>query len=196
MNTHDVISESDLYDGYNASLTMDRFGKAQSAISLNYGYYKLPSGVYFNSDFSFLAWVKLKEITHWARILDVSNLGPVDNVIFAFNQERTGGIHYSSIIGTVWSSHQTQSKFTLNKWQHIAFVLNYPNHYIYLDGVLISLTTNSKVPNNVIRSNNFVGKSTFPGDKNAVADLDELKIFKRALTQQEIEFEMNNEIFN
>lgn len=197
MNTHDVISQADLYDGYNASLTTDRFGKSQSAIGLNNGYYKMPAGVYFNSNFSFMAWVKLREITHWSRIIDVANQGPYDNVAFALNKEISGGITSFITSGTYFGlSYQTTTKFTLNSWQHVAFVLGYPNNYLYLNGNLMATATSAILPTNVIRKYNFVGKSTFPGDGLAVADLDEIKIFNRALTQQQVQFEMTNEIFN
>jgi hypothetical protein len=197
MNTHDVISQADLYGGHNASLTTDRFGKSQSAIALNNGYYKMPAGVYFNSSFSFMAWVKLREITYWSRIMDVANQGPVDNVAFALNKEISGGITSLITSGTYWGlTYPTTTKFTLNSWQHVAFVLNYPTNYLYLNGNLMATATSTILPRNVIRRYNFVGKSTFPGDSYAVADLDEIKIFNRALTQQQVQFEMTNEIFN
>ena len=48
---------------------------------------------------------------------------------------------------------------------------------------------------NVKRNISYIGKSNWIADSNADADFDELKIFNRGLTKQEILFEMNNEIF-
>ncbi len=202
MNTHDIVGEADLYGGVNADLTTDRFNKTNSAISLTNGYYKLPPRVYFNSSYSFLAWVKLKQITNWARILEVSNGAPNDNVIFGFNKEMTDGISNVVYDGPTLNSildAASSTILTLNKWQHVAFVLNFPNFYLYLDGQQVYTTTAINVPNNVIRTVNYVGRSVFYEyqlglDPDANADLDELKIFNRGLSQSELLFEMNNSI--
>ena len=196
MNTHDIVGEADLYGGVNADLTTDRFNKPNSAISLTNGYYKLPPRVYFNSSYSFLAWVKLKQITLWSRILEVSNGAPNDNLLFALNEAINGGISVDNYDGLTIIVHAFSSiKFTINEWQHVAFVLNFPNFYLYLDGKQVYTTTAIKVPNNVIRTVNYVGRSSFyPYDADANADLDELKIFNRGLTESELLFEMNNNI--
>ena len=187
-----------MFGGVNASLTTDRFNKPDSAISLVSGYYKLPPRVYFNSSYSLLIWLKLKQITNWARILEVSNGAPNDNLVFGFNQVMVGGISNINYDGASFNAILnaiSSSKLTLNKWQHVAFVLNFPNFYLYLDGQQVFTTLALKVPNNVIRTVNYVGRSVYyPFDPDAIADLDEMKIFNRGLSQSEVLFEMNNSI--
>ena len=198
-NTHDIIDEADLYGGVNARLTYDRFNKSDSAISLTNGYYKLPPRVYFNSSYSFLIWAKLKVSTTWARIFDISNQAPNDVVVFAFNAVPSGGISnvYYDKTTSKWTLNAMSSiKLELNRWYHIAFVLNYPNLFIYINGTKLFTNTATNVPNNVKRTFNFVGRSTsYPADADVNADYDEIKIFNRALSQDELLFEMNNEIF-
>ena len=197
MNTHDIIDEADMFGGLNASLTADRFDRPSSAISLINGYYKLPPRVYFSLSYSFLVWVRPRALTAWARILEVSNGAQNDNVYFSLNEAITGGIANTFCAGnTIYLNAKAPTKLTLNQWQHVAFVFNYPMYYLYLNGIQIFTLTTTKGPNNVTRTINFVGKSVnLPASANSNTDLDEMKIFNRALSLTEVRFEMNNSIF-
>jgi hypothetical protein len=116
----------------------------------------------------------------------------------SFNSGTTGGIYVAMLEkSSITLEMYTNVKFTLNQWQHVAFVLNYTTFFIYLDGNQMANKTCSKMmPNNLVRNNNFLGRSSvYPFDQDANADFDELKIFNRPLTQQEVQFEMTNEIF-
>ncbi len=98
----------------------------------------------------------------------------------------------STTISLLKSSQQLEK----DKWQHVTFVLSLPNVFIYIDGQLAGNDTATDIPMNVTRSVNYLGRSMWSSlDTDLNADLDELKIFNRALTNEEILFEMNNEIF-
>lgn len=197
-NPNDVLGEADLFGGCNVTYINDRFNKPQAALSITNGYYKIPSKAYLSSSFSVLVWVRLKVINKWARIFEFGNGLSYDNIVVSFNSGTTGGIYAAMLDKSLITLEMyTNIKFTLNKWQHVAFVLNYTTFLIYLDGnQMINQTCSKIMPNNLIRNVNFLGRSSvYPSDQDANADYDELKIFNRALTQNEINFEMNNELF-
>ena len=64
----DEIGIAHLYDEVNVTLIQDRFGKSNSALKLNNGYLKIPSGIYFSGDFTITAWVKSNKARHFARM--------------------------------------------------------------------------------------------------------------------------------
>ena len=53
-------------------------------------------------------------------------------------------------------------------------------------------SNNVSKPTKSFRTNNFIGKSS---GSDAIADFDEIKIFNRALSQEELIFEINNSMF-
>lgn len=151
----------------------------------------MPPGVYFSGkQFTIMVWVKVRSFNLWSRILDFGN-GRQNNVFFALTVDHTGIPSFVVLPGEVHSS----LKLELNKWVHITGVLNHPNAYIYINGVSYTLPRSAfgdPVPN-VVRNTNFIGRSNWwPQNADANAEYDELKIFDRALSQQEINNEMNN----
>ncbi len=90
---------------------------------------------------------------------------------------------------------QSSQALSLNKWQHVTFTFISSNKQanIYVNGVLTATGTATYLPNNVVRSSNFIGKTNIVVNKNADAIYDEIKIFSVALTQSQIQFEMTNE---
>ena len=197
MNVHDIINEADLYDGSNVTLTQNRFNKSDSALSLTQGYYKMPPRVYFNGNFSLLTWVKIKQISYQARLIEVSNGRNNNNLAFILNYQSTLSPYFRLFSGsTTISLLKSSQQLEKDKWQHVTFVLSLPNVFIYIDGQLVGNDTATDIPMNVTRSVNYLGRSMWSSlDTDLNADLDELKIFNRALTKDEILFEMNNEIF-
>ncbi len=192
-NYNDSIGGAHLFGGQNHNLTFNRFNSSFSALSLRNGFLNIPSVVHFNSSLTFLAWVYAREFRHWARIVECGNGADNDNVEFVYSREKTGKPALV-IINPTWHILTSAKTLTLNKWQHLAFVLDHPKAYIFIDGNLISSSNNFGLPRNVFRKQCYVGKSLWGSqDELANADFDEIKIFKRALTKQEILFEMNND---
>ena len=95
-----------------------------------------------------------------------------------------GAIYYNS----TYSKWITSSNaLLLNTWTHLAYVLEIPNAFLYLNGTKVASLTNLMEPINFTRTNNFIGRSN-GGDPNADAVYDDLKIFKRGLNENEILF--------
>ena len=189
-NVYDSVGGANLYGGLNAALTSDRFNKPQSALGLYNGFYTLPNGVYFNSNYSVTLWVKARSFNANSRIIDVGNGEYNSNVIIHLTKGVSGCLQQEFYVGNSYESNSETSKpLTLNKWQHVAFTQSNSKGSIYIDGVLETsafYAASNKNPSGEIRSLNHIGKSSWASDGLADADFDEIKIYNRELSYQEV----------
>jgi hypothetical protein len=189
----DYIGHSDMIVGANAALDSDRFKNPKSALYLNSGYCTVPPGVYFNGSFTITAWVKKVQTTNQNRLLDFGN-GRIENVIFSITSS-TNSKPYLAIGQTIGWSGPLASSSALGSgvWTHLASVFNGSNAYIYLNGTLTMSESGITVhPDNIVRQDCFIGRSSwYPGDQDANAYFDDIKIYNRALSSQEIVQDMN-----
>lgn len=196
---NDYIGQANLYGGLNANLTLDRFNKPYSAIGLYQGYYQLPD-YYFNyTQFTVMAWVKLRSQKYYQRLIEFGNGADMDNIFFALN---SGSTYFPSFSVYKGSNYQDESisntSLIIDQWTHIAFVLDINFGYIFMNGTQTSFSSNVLSPNFISRVSNYVGRSNFrltAGDSDTDADIDELKICNKVLTSDQIKFEMNNDLF-
>ena len=71
--------------------------------------------------------------------------------------------------------------------------MQYPIASLYINGAKVDNANCNITLSNKTRIMNFIGRSSnFPVDKDLNAKIDELKIFNRALSTEEIMFEMMN----
>jgi hypothetical protein len=192
-NYDDIIGGANLFNCINCSLTTDRFGNLNSALSLTSGYMQAPTGQYFSENFSITAWCLYRAILDYERILDFGNGPYKDNVILGL------WINKNQLYGQVYNDTYTYDltlatqPIKLNVWYHVAFVLDGQYGYIYLNGALAgaNLLNGCKAVN---RTMNFIGRSNWYnyGDQNADAVYDDIKIFNRALNSTEIVNEYNS----
>jgi hypothetical protein len=103
--------------------------------------------------------------------------------------------------GTTDAYIWTSSIINLNQWYFISFVLSGTTGYIYINGNKVKTST-LNVPNNIIRTLNYIGKSNWAayGDPNADAIYDEVKIYQGSLSSADIlneyQISSNNGILN
>jgi len=187
-NLSDVIGGANLFGGVNYSFVPDRFGSPNSAIYFNKGHLQVPSGVYFSGDFTVTAWIYLKSYQPWSRIFDFGKGQMSDNVLLRISLN--GSIHGHTFISSSGSSIQTSSTINLNEWYFISFVLSRTTSFIYVNGNQVA-TGILDVPNNIIRTSNYIGKSNW-GNQNADAVYDEIKIYQVALSSNDIMKEYRN----
>ncbi len=152
-------------------------------------YVSLPSGVYFNGDFTIECWVYPRTFGNWARIIDFGNGAGSNNVLLAYTYGSSGAPGFY-VEGAQMSAQQT---IPLNEWTHIAATLNGNTATIYINGIPAGTSTLG-IPANVVRNNCYVGKSNWGGDPNADAVFDELRIWNIAKTEAEILASMDREL--
>ena len=187
-NLNDVAGGANLFNGQSYSFTTDRFCNLNSAIYFNEGYLQVPTGVYFNGDFTLTVWIQLKSYQSFSRIIDFGNSFPSDNVVITM-YSGTSNLSGYIFSGSSYSGIDTSSLIQLNQWYHVAFVLSGTTGYIYVDGIQVATSTMFQ-PKNVNRTRNFIGKSSNP-DQNPDAIYDDLKIYIGAMSPIEVLNEYN-----
>jgi hypothetical protein len=188
-NVDDIVGCADMYNGKNIQYTNDRFGSSNSAISLIDGYYQVPAGVYFKGDLTISLWIRLRAQVAWAKIVDFGNGAGMENVIISASFEGSGCPAPEILNANSKVRLISSTPLNLGAWTHLVFTLNGTLGSIYLNGTLTAQNS-IYVPNNVIRSPYYIGKSHWP-DGNLNADLDDLRFYNRSITPSE-KFELWN----
>jgi hypothetical protein len=190
-NLNDVASNNDLIEGHNFSFTVDRFKNKYSAVYLKDGYLQVPSGIYFYGDFTVSVWVNpISPIGRSDRIIDFGG----NNVILGLFLGTNAFFPYFCILDSnyVASNYVSNQRLEINKWQHVALTFRGTNGKLYINGKEVRTAT-TQPPRPVLRTKNFIGRSNIGGDSQSVNALfDDLKIFNRSLTQDEILFIFRN----
>ena len=187
-----------MYGGANTIFTNDRFNRPLSAISLNTGYLNISASDFFGTGkFTIMAWVKVRNYNKWSRLVDfgLSGLGSYDNIGVAFTRGINGipQLLMHTNITLSLSFTKSMTVLTIGVWQHLTCTFEFPNAYIYVNGSIEMIGSSTGPITTEIRDSNYLGRSwNYPSDTDADADIDDLKIFNRALTQQEILDEMNS----
>ena len=180
--------------GETIGFAQDRYKNTNGAIYTNPGYYIISGGLDFHLKFSFLIWVKAFNFAFWSRVLDCGNGPDADNIVAGFantNPNRPyAQIYQGNATGgivTVANSLQT------NTWFHYAFVFDGQTTMLYVNGSLVASAA-KKPPNMLKRMKCYIGRSNFHvnnGDPDASGCFDDVMLYSRALTQDEIRNRMN-----
>lgn len=116
-------------------------------------------------------------------IFDFGNGVETDNFVVDFKDNDIEIFIY----GSQYSVQKMPIHFA--KWTHLAVTYSNNNFFYFLDG--IQLNTLTKSFNDIERTKNYIGASSWDqnGQKKIYATYDEMKIFDRALTVEEIAVE-------
>ena len=143
----------------------------------------------FSKGFSFAGWVKCDQFKGNARFIDLAS-GPefANNIIFRIDNA-SGVLSLQSIIGTT-SSNNTELKtadvLPSGTWGHVAATIDSQgNAKIYFNGVL-QKSGHVNAPVNIERTCCYLGKSAWANDSYFSGCMDEVSIWNRVLTQEEI----------
>ena len=187
-HVNDTVGGANMYNGVNVEFVKDRFGNPNSAIRFSDGYYQVPSGVYFKGDFTISLWLKINLLVPNSRILAFSR-DNYDYVLlilyqyssnYPFKPQLTIGSSYSSNIIAPFDLLRGQ-------WMHLIFTLSGTTGSFYINGLLVDQSNVMFIPRNNSRTSNFIGKDGYYSDYgNFWSDLDDLRIYDRALSQTEI----------
>jgi len=140
-----------------------------------------------NSNRSGEAWIKLNSYTNY-------------NTIFSYGV--TTSSHMIQLHTLPWTGklslalyandHNSNTVIPLNTWTHIAYNLYGTTTELYVNGDLVSIKTNHTAIN-TLSSNFFIGTRTYPtGTMYFNGYIDEVRIYNRALSNDEINQSMNN----
>ena len=119
--------------------------------------------------------------------MDFGNGEPLDNILIFF---QGSGYYLNMFNVTSENGLLLTNVFSINEWSHLAFTYYEGNVSLYTNGNQ-SGTTAGFALGNVVRNNNYFGKSNWPLDPPVNLTLDEIKIYNRPLSWTEIKMEMN-----
>ena len=199
MKTQNIQVKTSLFALALGLVCAPAFGQANisgSAISLNgtNGYLSLPSGIWFNGDFTVEAWVYARSYNNWSRLIDFSD-GPDNYNVYLALSDGTSGL---PAMGVFTNNNGTPvlvsgSPLPLNQWAHLAATLSGTTATIYINGKAVGSAT-LNIPPAVTRTNIYIGRSAYAADSYANAIFDEIRIWDIARTQTQIQTNMNRSL--
>jgi hypothetical protein len=178
-----------MYNGYNVEFVKDRFGNPNSAIRFSDGYYQLPSSFYFKGDFTISLWLKINVLVPNSRILAFSRDNYNDAVsLILYQYSSNYPLKPQLTIGSSGYSSNLIPPFDLvrGQWMHLVCTLSGTTGSFYINGMLVDQSNDMYIPRNNSRTSNFIGKDGYYSYGNLWSDLDDLRIYDRALSQTEI----------
>jgi hypothetical protein len=95
----------------------------------------------------------------------------------------------SSLVSSAYGS----TKVEVGTWYHLAYVYKDTNILIYVNGNYSGRASGrvASSAQNIVRENNFIGMAQGKSYVNVLnAVLDEIKLYNKALTQEEVELDM------
>ena len=194
------MSPGALEAGESVGFTQDRFNNPTGAIIMNPGFYILPPGFYFNNSYSFLIWAKVLNFLPWSCIMDCGSGPGSDNILIVLSRTNAySQIPYTQMFRGSISQNLVSAvnKLPTNTWFHLAVVYDGRNSMMYVNGNLVANAT-SNGPMSVIRTKCYIGRSSWHflhGDPDVYACFDDLMIYNRALSSNEVRYCMNSSFY-
>ena len=173
-------------------------GKLNKGISLNGtdAYVKLPENVIYGLyNMTISTWVNPEEVVNWARVFDFGNgkeSPPYPNLFLTVHSS-DGNTRLAYEDGD--NSHLNTGAFTTNTWTHIAITIEGSKAVMYVNGTKVAENTGfHMMPSQITyMTSNYLGKSNYSADSLFKGDLDDFRIYNRALGTDEITALANGE---
>lgn len=178
--------------GSNATWTS---GKAGNAISLGgtnttATYVALPGNVIDNlNSMTFAAWVKASNTSDAVSLFTAGPAAaavPTKYMMMLLNGSR---FTMTASGNTAEQNISAGGNLTANMWKHVAVTLSGSTGILYIDGVQAATNTSMTIkPSDLAptTAGNFIGKSEWTGDKYLKGQIDDFRIYNRALNSSEI----------
>ena len=166
-------------------------GKLGKGVSLNGtdAYVKLPEDVIYGLyNLSISAWINPEEVVNWARVFDFGNgeeSPPYPNLFLTVHSS-DGKTRLAYEDGG--NSHVNTDAFAINTWTHITVTIEGTKAALYVNGAKVAENTSFHMMPFQIgnMTSNFLGKSNYKADSLFKGDMDDFRIYNRALGSDEI----------
>ena len=165
-------------------------GKNAQAVDINGGtqHVSLPAGIVNGlTNFTIATWVKIDTTTVWRRIFDFGSSTTV-NMFLVPNSGST--VRFAITTGGNGAEQQLNASPALptGVWKHVAVTHSGNTGTLYIDGVQVAQNTNMTLSPSSMGSTtkNWIGRSQYSGDSYLDGQIDQFRIYNRALSASEI----------
>lgn len=146
-----------------------------------------------STGFTIECWIKWGAFNNWSRICDIGNGTASDNILLA-NDGTTNNLVLHVYQGSGQTSITWPSNLVTGRWYHVAATVDGSgNAKIYTDGVQGASGTTA-APNNVSRTNCYIGKSNWSSDAYLDGMIDEFRIWNVVRTQHKSNNTCSNQL--
>jgi DUF1680 family protein len=166
-------------------------GRTGGAVSLNGsdGHVRLPTGILAGAnDFSVAAWVRASTVTAWSRIFDFGT--GTGAYLFLTPRSGSGTARFAITTGGAGGEQVINAPAALpaNVWTHVAVTLAGNLGVLYVNGAEVARNAAITLRPGSLGSTglNYLGRSQYAGDPFLAGQLDDVRIYGRALSAAEI----------
>ncbi len=190
-NKHDAVLVTGTGGTAGYKFGTGQIGNALDFIVAQQGYATLPADLLKGATEATVAtWVYLNSNVMWQRIFDFGK----DTTSYMFLTVNGGHnslprFSITSVGRTSEANIEGTAALPTGKWKHIAVVLSPSGVILYVDGAQVSTSTSITLRPADLGSmpNDYIGRSQFPGDPYLDGDIDEFRVYNRALSPSEIQ---------
>jgi len=201
----DQIASAHMFHGEKTLFAEDRFGMANSALSLNGNWTQVPSGIYFDTaELSISVWILPLNISRCSRLIDFSNSNAknftnniyirLDNTCYQSQYLYKPELAFFSDSLLKVNCISTK-EISIGEWQFLTATFNGNQMSLYINGNQTCNRTKAYTLPVVNRAYNYIGKSFDSYDGYSSSIIDDLRFYNKCLTQTEI-LELMNETGN
>jgi hypothetical protein len=184
--------------GYSFVTGMAGNGKALALAKAGNGYVSLPTVIFANAtDITIATWVNITTSQNWQRLFDIginanSSANPPTGSVYMNLVPKTGGSNLAFAITTNGFNNEQQlsaATLSVGTWKHVAVVLGAGVSTVYIDGGVATTSTSVTLRPKDLGAINYatIGKSGFSVDPFFDGQIDELRVYNRALSASEVQ---------
>ena len=149
-------------------------------------YVQLPYEVASSDDLTVAMWVKMRSSNAWQRLIDFGN----DEEHYMFLTPRnsyTNVMRFAIKNGGDEQTIDCKSALPVSQWKHVVLTIGKDRTAIYVDGDEAASSTGISIcPSDIGPVLNFIGRSQFASDPLLNADIDDVRIYNYALTEDDV----------
>lgn len=134
---------------------------------------------------SFSGWVKYNQIQMWSRVFDFGNGEGKNNIVLS-NNAKSPDLAFQNFL----KSHQMvkiPDFWELGNWIHIVCQVHESGKSdVFKNGKLV-VSQKKQLTSKIMRTSQFFGKSNWGGDRFFNGELDDIRLYDRAITEGEVQ---------